>query len=280
MSKGPRDLAADPATKVIVLISKPPAADVAERILSAARKAGKPVVVNFLGADPSRISGGNVHGARTLEDAARAAAAIARGEIPRQSYGEVAAPPAALPPLGAGQRYIRGLFSGGTFCYEAVLLLDERLNDVYSNTPVRREGELSDLWHSHHHTMIDLGDDVFTRGRPHPMIDYRLRNERIIKEAEDPETAVILLDVVLGYGSNADPARELLPALRRAREIAVKQSRSLLFVGHICGTQGDPQGLERQASALSQAGMVLAESNAQAVRLAASVVAARAPPRV
>ena len=171
MSKGLRDLAADPATKVIVLISKPPAAEVAERILSEARKAGKPVVVNFLGADPSKISGGNVHGARTLEDAARAAVAIARGEIPRQSYGDVAAPPAGLPPLGAGQRYIRGLFSGGTFCYEAVLLLDERLADVYSNTPVRREGELSDLWHSHHHTMIDLGDDVFTRGRPHPMID-------------------------------------------------------------------------------------------------------------
>jgi FdrA protein len=280
MSKGLRDLAADPATKVIVLISKPPAAEVAERILGAARKAGKPVVVNFLGADPSKISGGNVHGARTLEDAARAAAAIARGEIPRQSYGEAAAPPAGLPPLGTGQRYIRGLFSGGTFCYEAVLLLDERLADVYSNTPSRREGELSDLWHSHHHTMIDLGDDVFTRGRPHPMIDYRLRNERIIKEAEDPEAAVILLDVVLGYGSNADPARELLPALRRAREIAAKQSRSLLFVGHICGTRGDPQGLERQASALSQAGMVLAESNAQAVRLAASVVAAHAPPPV
>jgi FdrA protein len=192
----------------------------------------------------------------------------------------VAAPPAGLRPLGAGQRYIRGLFSGGTFCYEAVLLLDERLADVYSNTPVRREGELSDLWHSHHHTMIDLGDDVFTRGRPHPMIDYRLRNERIVKEAEDPETAVILLDVVLGYGSNADPARELVPALRRAREIAAGQSRSLLFVGHICGTQCDPQGLERQASALSQAGMVLAESNAQAVRLAASIVAGHAPPRV
>ena len=158
--------------------------------------------------------------------------------------------------------------------------LDERLADVYSNTPVQREGELSDVWHSHHHTLIDLGDDVFTRGRPHPMIDYRLRNERIVKEAEDPETAVILLDVVLGYGSHADPASELIPALRRAREVATRQNRGLLFVGHICGTQGDPQGLERQSDILTQAGMVLAESNAQAVRIAASIVAGRARGRM
>ena len=168
-------------------------------------------MVNFLGADPATIAGGNLYGAKTLEDAARAAAAIANGDVPRQSYAEVAASPLALAALTAGQRYIRGLFSGGTFCYEAALLLDERLANVYSNTPVRREGERSEVWPSDDDTMIDLGDDVFTRGRPHPMIDYRLRNERIVKEAEDPETAVILLDVVLGYGSNADPARELVP---------------------------------------------------------------------
>ncbi len=279
MSKGLRDLATDPATRVIVLISKPPAAEVAERILSEARKAGKPVVVNFLGADPRQISGGSVHGARTLEDAARAAVDIARGEMPRQSYGDVPPQLVGLPPLGPGQRYIRGLYSGGTFCYEAALLLDERLSDVYSNTPVRPQGELEDLWRSHHHTLVDLGDDVFTRGRPHPMIDFRLRNERIAKEAEDPETAVILLDVVLGYGSNANPAGELVPALRHAREIAAQQGRNLAFVGHVCGTEGDPQGLDLQTNALTQAGMVLTQSNAQAVRLAASMVAGRAPGR-
>jgi len=279
MSKGLRDLAADPITRVIVLISKPPAADVAERILDAARRVGKPVVVNFLGADPRKISGGSVHGARTLEDAARAAVDIARGELPRQSYGNVPPSLVGLPPLGAGQRYIRGLYTGGTFCYEAALLLDERLADVYTNTPVCAEGQLEDVGRSHHHTLIDLGDDVFTRGRPHPMIDFRLRNERIVKEAEDAETAVILLDVVLGYGSNTDPAGELIPALQRAREIAAEQRRNLAFVGHVCGTEGDPQGLDLQISALSQAGMVLTQSNAQAVRLAASMVAGRAPGR-
>jgi FdrA protein len=159
------------------------------------------------------------------------------------------------------------------------LLLDERLADVYSNTPVRIEGELADLWRSHHHTLIDLGDDVFTRGRPHPMIDFRLRNERIVTEAEDPETAVILLDAVLGYGSHPDPAAELVPALRRAREAAGRHGGNVIFVGHVCGTEGDPQGLQRQTDALTQAGMVLAPSNAQAVRLAASLVSGRAPAR-
>jgi len=237
------------------------------------------VVVNFLGADPSKISGGGVHGARTLEDAARAAVAIVRGEIPRQSYGDAPPQLVGLPPLEAGQRYIRGLYSGGTFCYEAALLLDERLADVYSNTPARPQAELTDLWRSHHHTLIDLGDDIFTRGRPHPMIDYRLRNERIAKEAEDPETAVILLDVVLGYGSNADPAGELVPALRRARQIAAQGGRNIVFVGHVCGTDADPQGFDAQTNALTQAGMVLTQSNAQAVRLAASMVSGRAPGR-
>jgi succinyl-CoA synthetase alpha subunit len=257
---------------VIVLISKPPAAEVAVRILSEARKAGKPVVVNFLGADPARISGGNVHGARTLEDAARAAVAIARGEIPRQSYGEVAALPAGLPPLGARQHYIRGLFSGGTFCYEAVLLLDERLADVYSNTPVRREGELSDLRHSHHHTMLDLGDDVFTRGRPHPMIDQTLRNERILQEAADPSVAVILLDVVLGYGAHPDPAGHLAQALAGRRDGAV-------IVASVTGTDADPQPRADQVAKLEQAGVMVADSNADAAALAMALASPAARQR-
>jgi len=275
-SQALRHLAADTRTGVIVLVSKPPAAEVAERILNQARQAGKPVVVNFLGTDPEKISGGGVHGVRTLEDAARAAVDIAAGELPRHSYSDVPVQTVRLPKLRSGQRYIRGTYSGGTFCYEAVLLLDEQLDNVYSNTPVRMQGRLEDPRRSHHHTLIDLGDGAFTRGRPHPMIDFRLRNERIIREAQDPETAVILLDVVLGYGANADPAAELVPTVRRAREIAAHGKRNIAFVGHVCGTPGDPQGLDLQTDALVQAGVVLTQSNAQAVRLAASMVLGRA----
>jgi hypothetical protein len=151
------------------------------------------------------------------------------------------------------------------------LLLGELLGDVHSNTPTRGTTELADVWQSRRHTLVDLGDEVFTRGRPHPMIDYRLRTERIAREAEDPETAVILLDVVLGFGSHVDPSSELVPAINRARTTASAQGRAIVFVGQICGTAGDPQDYARQARALADAGMLCAESNAQAVRLAAGI---------
>jgi FdrA protein len=99
---------------------------------------------------------------------------------------------------------------------------------------VRAEQRIKDVWKSREHTLIDLGDDEFTRGRPHPMIDHRLRNERIVKEAADPQTAVILLDVVLGYGSHPDPASMMVPAIEAARKRAGK--RTLAFVGSVCGT--------------------------------------------
>jgi succinyl-CoA synthetase alpha subunit len=278
MLKGLKDLAADAATEVIVLISKPPAPEVAEKVLAEAAKAGKPVVVNFLGAEPKSVARKGVHAVRTLEDAARAAVALARKEKPRESYAEdVSAPPGLR--FSETQRYIRGLYSGGTFCYEATLLLSEQFADVRSNTPTRSAAALGDVWKSERHTLIDLGDDVFTRGRPHPMIDYRLRTERIVKEAEDPETAVILLDVVLGYGSIPDPAGELVPAIHRARAAAAAQGRTVAFVGHICGTAADPQDLARQTRALGEAGMALTESNAQAVRLAAAIASALAQRR-
>jgi succinyl-CoA synthetase alpha subunit len=270
MLQGVEALAADEATKVIVLISKPPAAEVAERVLAKARAARKPVVVCFLGVDPKTIAGGDLTPARTLEDAAYAAAALAKGRKPKP------APPATVtkpPTLARGRKYVRGLYSGGTFCYEASLLLGEVLSPVYANTPVGRTLRLEDVWRSRANTLIDLGDDVFTRGRPHPMIDQRLRNERIAEEAADPETAVILLDVVLGYGSHPDAASEIVPAILAARKRAAKSGRGPAFVGFVCGAEGDPQNLSRQEAALRDAGVILARSNAEAVRLAARIVA-------
>jgi FdrA protein len=267
MLAGLRVLAADADTGVIVLISKPPAAQVAQVILEQARMARKPVVVNFLGADTASTTGANLHGAYTLEDAADTAVALADGS----ARASLQTPAPSAPKLAPGQRYIRGLYSGGTFCYEATLLLQAEFEDVYSNTHVGRARDLDDAWRSKHHTLVDLGDDLFTRGRPHPMIDHRLRNERILQDAADPEVAVILLDVVLGYGSHSDPAAEMRPALTQAREAARNAGREVAFVGHVCGTDADPQNLTRQSTALSRMGMLLANSNAQAVRLAARI---------
>ncbi|MGQ0666277.1 MAG: acyl-CoA synthetase FdrA, partial [Nitrospiraceae bacterium] len=102
--------------------------------------------------------------------------------------------------------------------------------------------------------------------------DHRLRNERLIKEAADPDVAVILLDVVLGYGSHPDPAGEMVPVIQKARDLAGKAGKNLAIVGFVCGTAADPQNLSRQEAALREAGVILAESNAQAVRMATSVV--------
>lgn len=271
MLQGLNALAADRSTSVIVLISKPPAPEVAEHVLAAAGKAGKPVVVNFLGADPARIKRANVFPADTLEDAAAAAVALAEGRPP--DAGRTTNSPRSIPSeFTSGQRYIRGLYSGGTFCYEAALLLKKDLGRIHSNTPVEPADRLHDVWTSREHTVIDLGDDLFTRGRPHPMIDHRLRNERILKEAADPHVAVILLDIVLGYGSHPDPAGELAPVLHQATELARKAGRRLAVIGFVCGTASDPQDLSKQESTLRSAGMILAESNAQAVRMAAAAV--------
>jgi FdrA protein len=277
MLQGIAALGADADTRVIVLISKPPAPRVAEWVLAAASWVGKPIVVNFVGADPAAIKGKNLHPVRTLEDAARAAAALARGRKPLNKGG---ATPAA-PRIGfrPGQRYVRGLYSGGTFCYEASLLLGEALGRVWSNAPVKAADKIADVWKSREHTLIDLGDDVFTRGRPHPMIDHRLRNERIVAEAADPEVAVILFDVVLGYGAHPDPAAEMVPAIKAAQARAAKGKRRIAFVGFVCGTAGDPQNLAGQEAALRKAGVVLAESNAAAVRLAGRTAAPRAKGR-
>ena len=199
-------------------------------------------MVNFLGADPDTVRRPNVHPVRTLEDAARLAVALAGG-AERTARPEDAA---EVPQLGPGQKYIRGLYSGGTFCYEALLLLTEAFGPIASNTPLEPEQMLADVWRSERHTVIDLGDDAFTRGRPHPMIDQTLRKERILKEAADPEVAVILFDVVLGYGAHPDPARELAEALEQARALAAPPGGELALVGSVCGTAGDPQDLARQ----------------------------------
>ncbi len=267
-----RALADDPETAVIVLISKPPAPEVVAAIIDLAHAAGKPVVACLLGADPGDFAGGNVHPAATLEDAVIAALALSRGKSPPDGAdtSALAALTAQAPQIANGRRYLRGLYSGGTFCYEALSLLGGRLDGVRSNTSFPAASLVNDPWHSEGHTVLDLGDDLFTRGRPHPMIDHRLRNERLIQEAVDPETAVVLLDVVLGHGAHDDPAAAMAPALAEARRQNGGSAPAL--VGFVCGTEADPQGLARQKAALREAGVLLANSNAEAVRLAAAII--------
>jgi FdrA protein len=259
-------LALDGDTEVICVIGKPPGAAVARRLTQEAGRLGKPCVVHFMGAPPS--SDPSWLSAATLEDAAHAAVALARGrsaaavEFTLPAADVEAMVDAAVRGLTPAQRYVRGVYAGGTLAYEAVGLLAARLPDV---TPGVMGGGAG-------HRVVDLGEDVFTVGRPHPMIDGTVRREWIEREGREPSTAVLLLDVILGYGAHGDPVGEILPALA-----AVRRERAVTVVASVCGTDGDAQDRRRQIAALRAEGVQVMPSNAQAARLAARIAARLIP---
>jgi len=231
----------DPETRVIVLVSKPPAPEVAVRLLAAARAIGKPVVVDFLGAPLPARRLGALHFAASLAEAAELAVGLVRAQH-------------AAPQHRSRGGYLRGLFSGGTLAYETLLGISAFLSPVYSNAPLSESQRLADPLHSQGHTILDLGADEFTVGRLHPMIDFDLRRRRLRQEAADPEVGLILLDVVLGEGAHADPAGELTPEIERALEDARETGRTLEIAVLVIGTDEDPQDLPEQIATLERAG--------------------------
>jgi FdrA protein len=149
-----------------------------------------------------------------------------------------------------------------------LLLLQDYVPAVYSNVPLKKEHRLANSLISQAHTIVDLGEDEFTVGRPHPMMDNDLRIRRLQQEAEEPEVAVILLDVVLGYGAHPDPASELAPAIAQARATAQEAGRHLAVMAIVVGTDEDPQDLDAQIEQLEGAGALVGTSNDATVRRA------------
>lgn len=265
----------DPATKVLVLVSKPPAKEIAEEILEIAKDAGKPVVVSFIGGDPEQVRAYGLTPALTLEDAAYKAVALSRGKEPADflgfSMGEEKADALAkeiAAKFAPTQKYVRGFYTGGTLCDEAMKLMLDKLGHIYSNIPLRAEDKLENPRNgdSRQHTFLDFGDDEFTVGRPHPMIDPSLRAERVIRDGRDPACAIIMTDCVIGYGSHPNPAEDLADAIRTAKAEAEAAGRHLCCVAAVCGTEGDPQSLSGTRKQLEDAGAVVLPSNAQATR--------------
>ena len=257
----------DPETKVIVLVSKPPDKDAADNIINFARDLSKPVVVNFIGYASPLHQIDNLHFRTIFDDTAAAAVKLAK---------ETESPPLQeqipLDRFASDQRYLRGLFSGGTLAYEALLILETYLPGIYSNIPINKDYRLKNSLVSEEHTIVDLGEDEFTIGRLHPMMDHELRIRRLETEAADPETALIFLDVVLGYGSHPDPASELAPAIKAAKTKAEKSNRYLEVVTILSGTDADPQDIKSQEERLSEAGARVFFSNDEAVRFAGRLV--------
>ena len=270
----------DPETRVIVLVSKPPAPQVASELLDVARSSDKPVVVDFVGYSPSVRESDNLRFATTFDEAAELAVRLATeddvGAGPKP-HGAAVPTVAGLDRFAPGQRYLRGLFSGGSLAYEALLLLQDYAPGIFSNVPLEKDFGLSNPMVSQAHTMVDLGEDEFTVGRLHPMMDHDLRIRRLQQEAQDPEVAVILLDVVLGYGAHPDPAGEIAPAIAQARSDAAEVGRYLEVVAVVVGTDEDPQDMDTQIQQLEAAGAWVETSNDTAVRYVGRLIQALAP---
>jgi FdrA protein len=171
------------------------------------------------------------------------------------------------------QVYYRGLFCGGTYANESALILMEALEEtVHGNISLSGVQQLEDPWKSAGHTCVDMGEDVFTVGKPHPILAPSLRRDRLMEEASDPNTGVVFLDVILGYGTHADPAGELATYIEEAKAHASEQGRHLPVIVNVCGVDEDPQDRSRQVDALRESGAIVAPTNAAATRLAAAIL--------
>ena len=246
-------------TDVILVISKPPAKEVRDNVMKLLQSISKPVVAIFLGEKPEAHVG-NVALAYTLEEAARIAVDIANGDEVKANYNE----PIEFQvdqPLPEGKT-VKGLYSGGTLASEAATLISDALG--LANV----KGEEGYILNTNGFQVMDLGDDIYTQGKPHPMIDPDVRVNKLEEVLEDETTGIILLDVVLGYGSHADMAGALAPSIKDAVSKAKEANRELYVIGSVVGTDNDPQNYAQAVQTLEDAGVIVESSNARAIRLA------------
>ncbi len=249
----------DPGTRHIVIVSKPPAEQVVARIFDRIAQSPKPFTICLLGAG-KKSAPANAAIVSTLKSASEHAAGNklrVEGDLTVQS----GAPQMKTPGLT-----IRGLFAGGTLCAEAQIVLLDHNEPVHSNVPVPGSS-LPDGKRGH--LLLDLGADEYTRGRPHPMIDPHVRNDFLIQAIEDTAVGAVVVDVVLGYGSHENPAAVLAAALAEHGDARPQ------IVASVCGTDRDIQGRRTQISLLKDAGVLVAESNADAILKALSIVRER-----
>ncbi len=271
MKEGLEALSADDDTDVIVLISKPPEAETMESLMDHIADCPKPVVVNFLGSSSDEI-GGEATAARTLEDAARVAIERSSGETDTDLEDGIEGfddpGPVREEVAGRdldGRRYVRGLYTGGTLCNEAVMLLEDDLDEVHSNVGLGKQ--LDDPLDPQGHAVVDLGADELTEGQPHPMLHPELRDRQLREQLRDPEVFAILLDVVLGYGVHEDPAGSVVEELEE-----IPRDERPIVIASVCGTRGDPQEIQDQVQKLDEAAVHVAPSNAGALRMLHAVL--------
>jgi FdrA protein len=264
-------LEADPATRVIALLSKPPGPGTMTKVMERLAACRKPVVMCLLGAraeDTNLKPGSQARFASSIDAAVAFAIEAAGGKAPARLRVDLAGLNALaaeeVARMQPAQKWIRGIFAGGSFCYQSQAIIREAGIEVYSNAPASGIRALSDPRMSLEHSLVDMGAEIFVEGRPHPMIDARLRRERVIREGGDPGIALLLLDFILGAVSSDDPVGDLLQAIETAQAAARERGGHLCVAASVCGTDQDAQGLEEQEGKLREAGVLVFPSSAQA----------------
>lgn len=264
MRFGIKKLAATPGNKTLLLLSKPGDPAVLNAVLDEARATGLRTVTCLIGGKPDELNTEGIIFTRTLEEAAFAALGKPVPELvfPKALDERIAK-------LDSRRKYMRGLFSGGTLCYESLVILDDKF-DIESNVPLRKELFLEAPTKGKKHCCVDLGEDEFTRGIPHPIIDTGLRGQRLEEDMRDPTCRVIMMDIVLGFGADPDPASKFAAIINRVRKDLPDDGP--IIVCSVCGTDADPQSCAQQEKTLEDAGCFVFPTNAQAAKAVARIV--------
>ncbi|MPZ07703.1 MAG: hypothetical protein GEU26_15035 [Nitrososphaeraceae archaeon] len=284
---------------VINIVSKPPSASVQQKIIDHATKHGKKkYVMTFIGGNESskNIEGEKTRSAKRLTNQSKkiiisntlTSSVLATAKhIANINRSELSVDPIYVPiedlkrivmterkNIKNEQKYLRALYTGGTFAYETQVILNGLgIRPLYSNAPLIKAQLLQDPMRSFKNSIIDLGEEEFTKGRAHPMIDPTIRKLRIVEEASYDDVAVLVLDFVLGYGSNSDPVGSVIDEIKKAKLMAAKAKRHLSVIAHVCGTRRDQQGYDRSLTRLKDAGVPVLPTNAFAAIAAAGIIA-------
>ncbi|WP_455141266.1 acyl-CoA synthetase FdrA [Candidatus Hodarchaeum mangrovi] len=267
----------DPTIELIIIVSKPPEDLTFNRVLDFVKKCKKNIIINFLGKQPGFCESSHTITVRTLEESALSAQYYFKQKSLKRVIGKFSNLSEisllinkSIKSLSAKQKYIRGLYVGGTFTFEAAMIILDYLPEgekLWTNISLKNTELLDDPMKSREHTLIDLGADEFTVGKPHPMIDQTERTRRFLQEVTDPQVAVILIDFVLGFGSHINPVEDMMEALTAWKN----QNHKIFVVAHVCGTELDPQDYEGIIKTLKNLGVYIMPSNAQAALLASYI---------
>lgn len=264
----------DESTKVIALISKPPSKSAFIKVIEQIKKCKKPVVVHFLNGDNNLLKENGILYGETFDETANILMELSSGKKtePKKIFEDELNIDEEIKKFTPDQKYLRAILCGGALTDETLIYWNKNGKDLYSNVALSEDLMLSDPFTSYKNSIIDIGDEAFTKGRAHVAIDPTARVNRFIKEARDKETSVIYLDFLLGYALHPDPASVMAKAITEEKERAKKEGRNLVVIATICGSDLDPQDFNKQAKILKDAGVILFDTNFIAAKYALEII--------